>query len=509
MIKKIIIVGGGSAGWMSAATLKQCFPNKEITVIESPNIKTIGVGESTLQQIRAWTKLLDINDKKFIPETDAILKLSIKFKNFYKKGEYFHYPFGNPNFSGNNNENNDWWFKKIIEPETPNSNYADSIFPIMALVNKNKISTNIKTNYSFFSFQEDCAYHMDATKFALWLKDQYCLPLGVKHIKEDIKEIKQNKEGIVSLNGKYKADLYIDCTGFKSLLIGETLKEEFESYENILPNNSAWATRIPYKNKEKEMECFTTCTAYNNGWIWNIPLWSRIGTGYVYSDKFISDEDALKEFKKYLGKNDLDFQKIKMKVGIHKRLWVKNVVAIGLSAGFIEPLESNGLFTVHEFLFNLVSNLQRNEYSQWDRDNFTYECKLIFRNFAEFVALHYALSHRKDTPYWKNNFDKKWSEDLINLKPTQVSGFTSAAYNRTYFHKHLTNGGLHCIAAGMNWSPTNLPKLIKYNYLNSKEYWEENLKKISFNLKSKVKRWEKEAKNAESTYSFMKKNFYS
>jgi len=509
MIKKIIIVGGGSAGWMSAATLKQCFPNKEITVIESPNIKTIGVGESTLQQIRAWTKLLDIDDKKFIPETDAILKLSIKFKNFYKKGEYFHYPFGNPNFSGNNNENNDWWFKKILEPKTPNSNYADSIFPIMALVNKNKISTSIKTNYSFFSFQEDCAYHMDATKFALWLKDRYCIPLGVKHIKEDIKEIKQNKEGIVSLNGKYKADLYVDCTGFKSLLIGETLKEEFESYENILPNNSAWATKIPYKNKEKEMECFTTCTAYNNGWIWNIPLWSRIGTGYVYSDKFVSDEDALKEFKKYLGKNDLDFQKIKMKVGIHKRLWVKNVVAIGLSAGFIEPLESNGLFTVHEFLFNLVSNLQRNEYSQWDRDNFTYECKLIFRNFAEFVALHYALSHRKDTPYWKNNFDKKWSEDLINLKPTQVSGFTSAAYNRTYFHKHSTNGGLHCVAAGMNWSPTNLPKLIKYNYLNNKKYWEENLKKISFDLESKVKRWEKEAKNAESTYSFMKKNFYS
>jgi hypothetical protein len=119
---------------------------------------------------------------------------------------------------------------------------------------------------------------------------------------------------------------------------------------------------------------------------------------------------------------DLEFKKIKMRVGIHKRLWVKNVCAIGLSAGFIEPLESNGLFTVHEFLINLVRNLQREKVSQWDKDNFTYECKLLFRNFAEFVALHYALSHRDDTPYWKNNFNKNWEEKLINLKPSLVSG---------------------------------------------------------------------------------------
>jgi hypothetical protein len=113
------------------------------------------------------------------------------------------------------------------------------------------------------------------------------------------------------------------------------------------------------KNKEKQLEPFTNCTAIENGWVWNIPLWSRIGTGYVYSSKFVDDETALKEFKKHLGKEDLEFKNIKMRVGIHNRIWVKNVVAIGLSAGFIEPLESNGLFTVHEFLIKLVRNLQR------------------------------------------------------------------------------------------------------------------------------------------------------
>jgi tryptophan halogenase len=185
----------------------------------------------------------------------------------------------------------------------------------------------------------------------------------------------------------------------------------------MLPNNSAWATRIPYKNKEKELVGYTNCTAIENGWVWNIPLWSRIGTGYVYSDKFVSDEDALKEFQKYLGTKELEFKNIKMRVGLHNRLWVKNVVAIGLSAGFIEPLESNGLFTVHEFLMILLRNIQRDKFSQFDRDSYNYQAKHLFRNFAEFVALHYALSHRNDTEYWKANLNINWDEIFVNLKP--------------------------------------------------------------------------------------------
>ena len=125
----------------------------------------------------------------------------------------------------------------------------------------------IKTNK--FSKQYEYAYHFDATKFGLWLKNNYCIPRGVKHIQEDIKNIEQNEDGITSLNNKYKADLYIDCTGFKSMLLGETLKEPFESFENMLPNNSAWAAKINYTNKEKELVPYTNCTAYNNGWIWN------------------------------------------------------------------------------------------------------------------------------------------------------------------------------------------------------------------------------------------------
>ena len=299
--QKIIVVGGGSAGWMTAATLIRCFPDRSISLIESPNIPTVGVGESTIGQIRSWTSLLGIKDEEFIPYTEASYKLSIKFTDFYKKGESFHYPFGLPNTDNNLSVLNDWWFKKSLEPETPNSDYADCLYPQMALVNENKCFFN-EDNRLPFEFKKDTAFHFDATKFGLWLRDHYCIPRGVEHIKEDIISIEKDENGIKTLNKKHKADLFIDCTGFKSMLLGQTMNEEFISFEDMLPNNKAWATRIQYKDKRKELESFTNCTAIENGWVWNIPMWTRIGTGYVYSDKFVDDETALKEFKNHLGR---------------------------------------------------------------------------------------------------------------------------------------------------------------------------------------------------------------
>jgi tryptophan halogenase len=421
----------------------------------------VGVGESTLHQITDWMRLLKIKDKDFIKHVDGSYKLSIKFTDFYKKGEAFYYPFGLPATGGTRAETNDWWFKKMLYPQTSYSDYADCTYPLqMAYVNQNKFDIN----------EVQRAYHFDATKFGLWLKNNYCKK--IKHIVDDVVSIEQDENGIKSLNNKYTADLYIDCTGFKSLLLDKTLKEPFESYSDMLPNDSAWATRIKYKDKEKELVPYTNCTAIENGWVWNIPLWSRIGTGYVYSSKFVDDETALKEFKKHLGQDNLEFKNIKMRVGIHNRLWVKNVVAIGLSAGFIEPLESNGLFTVHEFLTNLVKNLQRDKISQWDRDNFTFQCKHLFKGFSEFVALHYALSHRNDTLYWKNCFNKSWDKTLINLEPVGVSGINRAVWQRTYDFNFGSKGGLHCIAAGMHWGPTNKVSLIKEG-----KYTEQSLEK--------------------------------
>ena len=384
-IDSIVIVGGGSSGWMTAATLIKAFPNKKISVIESKDVPIIGVGESTLGGIRRWTRFIGLDESSFFPDTDASYKLSIKFTDFYKKDAgSFQYPFGVPFHDESRNGFSDWHFKKYYYPETPVEDFVQCLFPAAALFENNKYNPNTSGEFDNFNSNNDVAYHFDAVKFGRWLCEKYCKPNGVTHIEGTVVKINADKDGITSLDledgSNVIADLYVDCTGFKSLLLGETLKEPFTSYSHMLPNNKAWATRLSYKNRSKELEGFTNSTAIENGWCWNIPLWSRLGTGYVYSDKYVTKEQALEEFKNYLMSDkmviprtkeevdQLEFKEITMRVGIHERTFVKNVVAIGLSAGFIEPLESNGLFSVHEFLFRLVDILQRGAVNQFDRD---------------------------------------------------------------------------------------------------------------------------------------------
>ena len=265
MIKKIIIVGGGTAGWMTAATLSKFFSDKEIVLIESPNIPTVGVGESTLGQINQWLSMMQIKDEDFMKECDATYKLSIRFQDFYKIGDGgFHYPFGDPYTKGNISDLNDWYFKKFLYPFTHNMDYAECTFPQMSLITNNRLTDKTDLIPGNWSFQRDCAYHFDATKFGIWLRDKICLPQGVKHVKEEIETIEADlKTGITSLNKKHKADLYIDCTGFKSLLLGKTLKEPFERFD-YLPNNSAYAVKIPYRNVTNEFKNYTNCTAIQN-----------------------------------------------------------------------------------------------------------------------------------------------------------------------------------------------------------------------------------------------------
>ena len=303
LVNDIKIIGGGSAGWMTAATLISQFPHKKITLIESPKISTVGVGESTIGQINGWLTLLGIEDEDFMAHCDASYKLSIGFENFYRKDSgQFYYPFGIPCLDETVAGLNDWHFKKMLYPDTPVSDYVECIYPQMALVKQNRILKNAVNELPNFNPRSDIAYHMDATKFGLWLRDHYCIPKGVKHQKAEVKYTKVNDEVgveyiVLDDDSKVKADLFIDCTGFSALLIDKALKEPFESFEDILPNNSAWATKMPYKNKKKELVGYTNCTAIDNGWVWNIPLWSRIGSGYVYSDKYISDDDALLQFQ--------------------------------------------------------------------------------------------------------------------------------------------------------------------------------------------------------------------
>ena len=528
-IKNILIVGGGSAGWMTAATLLRAFPDKKISLVESKDYPIIGVGESTLGSIRRWTRFIGLEEDSFFKHTDASYKLSIKFTDFYKKDfGSFHYPFGKPERIENRSPYADWHFKKYFYPETKNEDFVDCLFPSAALFKNNKFNENRNGEFDNFDISDDVAYHFDATKFGLWLKEHYCYPRGVIHIVDTISDIKTNDSGIEKVilesGQELTADLYIDCTGFKSLLLEESLKEPFEPYNDILPNNRAWAAQVPYKNRSLELEGYTNCTAIDNGWCWNIHLWSRLGKGYVYSDKFVSPEKALEEFKNYLMSDkmvvprtaeeidNLKFKDISIKVGIHKRTFVKNTVAIGLAAGFIEPLESNGLFSVHEFLFKLVDILQRGEISQFDRDMYNISVKDIFDKFAKFVALHYALSHRDDTTYWKNIKEKSFSDsygDPYTPYNTRNLGFYNIIwrYMEEWGHPWNVNDGIIYVSTGMQLNMMNESRIQDYEFRNNKNL--KNEIKIINDIweKNKIK-WSKEAILSPTLEQYLENKFY-
>lgn len=477
----IVVVGGGSAGWMTAATLIKNFPNKKISVIESADVPIVGVGESTLGQINEWLYTLDIKEEDFMKECDASFKLSIKFTDWGGKGAgSFHYPFGEPWTVGTQFNINDWFIKKAMYPATPTSDFCDSFWPQMPLVYQNKIIKNENQELPGWSYQSDVAYHFDATKFGAWLREKYCKPKGVNHIVGTIKEdIATDENGVTHLElttGEIiKADLYIDCTGWKSLLLSKALQTPFKSYADILPNNSAWATRVPYNDKETELEGYTNCTAIGHGWVWNIPLWSRIGTGYVFSDEYISKDDALEEFKNYL-KNDrevkidpavvdsLEYKHINMRIGIHEEVFSKNVCAIGLSAGFIEPLESNGLFTVHEFLHHLVKTLNRDNIAYLDKTGFNMAVKGMFRSFAEFVSIHYLLNQREDTKYWRDAKERRFITNHMDGE-YQSFGFESLIYQRDVMSTFENRqGGSVLISVGLNYFPIYSANLKRGEY---------------------------------------------
>jgi len=438
---KIVIIGGGSAAWMSAITLS-LLENAEIHVVQSPSIPTISVGESTIKEFVEWMIIVGLDPQDVLKQTNGTYKLAIKFTDFYEKGKSFFFPFGKN--VANKTLFEKWNCARLLHDDE-NITFADTFYPNMALINEGTFATN-RDDFTFNNY----AIHFDASLFARYL-ESICMRKGVHLHSATVLDISSNHDGIESIHldtGEViTADLFIDCTGFKSLLLGDALKEPFIDYSDIIPNNKAFATHIDYKNKECELESVTSCIALSNGWVWNIPLWSRIGSGYVYSNRYISDEKALNEFKNHLesighSTEKLNFRNIDVKNGIHKRLWVKNVVAIGLSAGFVEPLESTGLWFVHTYILLLLKTLKKNTSPcQFDKDIFNDLTFKMFDNLTSFVSIHYGLSKRLDSDYWVNISKRSYfkQNDMIN-------GILPHFANKT----DKINFGLQCIASGFN-----------------------------------------------------------
>lgn len=459
-INKIVIVGGGSSGWMTAAALCKNFPDLNITLIESKDIKTIGVGESTIQQINSFFDLLGLKDEEWMPACDATYKISIAFTDFREKGSKFQYPFGNSGGSNMPLGHDCWPIIRAINPEKNSlEKYAEFYNPNTYLANYNKLTNNEDQSVPNFRLKYDTAYHFDSTKFGIYLRDNICIPNGITHVLEEVTSISQKDNGeidyiITESGSKFQADLFVDCTGFKSLLLEQTMGSKFISYEDTLLNDKALATKLEYDNPEVEMENYTNCTAIENGWVWNIPLWNRIGSGYVYSSKFVDRDQALVEFRNHLkskGKEipeDAEILDINIRHGRHDKAWIGNVIGVGLSYGFIEPLESTGLLTTHENIYKLVKILKRRDRHVVGVDKTLMNIYLsnMVDGTKSFIEMHYGLSLREDTEYWRHvtNLDYGRTADMDQLEVNCI---------RTSNHNGLL-GGLPYIAAGMGYLPT-------------------------------------------------------
>lgn len=500
-IKSILIVGGGSSGWMTAAAITKVLPNVKLTLIESPNIPTIGVGESTIGHINQFFALLDLKDEDWMKHCNATYKTSIKFIDFREnpteKPHEFHYPFGIFDVTDKPRGLMDWFLYKARHPKLDNNNFAQFFHDSILMSDSNKMTRNDDFALRGFRFKQDTAYHMDATLFGQYLRDYRCLPAGMTHILDDIviEDIKLKEDGSIESigtknSGHLTADLYIDCTGFRSLLLEQTMKVPFISFHDTLLNDRAIATVIPYIDKDREMENYTSCTAIDAGWVWNIPLWNRIGTGYVYSSKFATEKEAEEQFRKHLASNRMSIQDaerakqaelrhIKIKHGVHKHAWEKNVVGVGLSNGFIEPLESTGLMLTHECITKLVKviEMRNGRVTKYDVDLFNHGFQDQIVGFKEFISQHYALSCRHDTPYWKEVtsnivFDKNMNEYVLGME----GAHKDLAFRMHRSRKFATEmSGIVYIAAGMGYNPTDLA-LARHEdplYMENDNYWEE------------------------------------
>lgn len=527
-IKNVTIIGGGSSGWMTAAALSKNCPSLNITLVESPNIKTIGVGESTLGHINRFLHLLGLKDEDWMPACHATYKNSIRFTNFREEdGKSFHYPFINGfDFTDTTNGITTWSELATLYPDefTPET-FSEMFAPSNTyLADHNKQTDNRDGVLRRFNIKYDTAYHMDAGLFGQYLKDHVAIPNGVTHILNEIvthgKDEHGNIVNITCSDGlKLEADLWIDCTGFKSQLLEQWMGSKFKPYSDILANDMAWATPIEYNDREKEMVNYTDCHALKNGWVWTTPLWSRIGKGYVFSSKFISKEDAKEEFLEHITKVHGQQHAVKVrdtmrlvpiKHGRHEKCWIKNVIGIGLSYGFVEPLESTGLLTTHENIIRLMDTLnRRNNYvSRMEIESYNVVTNGVTDGFSSFVSMHYAYSKRTDSPYWKwATQENDYAPEMFNEYSLKINDYENTAQKLSNYTYDTSQQGICFILGGMGVLPVSTKAAIEY-HINSGDIDPNKLEETRRRFHSHKQSMGIYMNTLPSSYEFMKMNIY-
>lgn len=400
-VKKLVIVGGGTAGWMAAASLKQHFKAAlDITLIESSEIGTIGVGEATIPTIRHFYRSLGLSDLDVIKATRATCKLGIEFRDWYKPGSSFIHPFGNYGQPLRGIEFQHFWLKLYQKGlASPLGDYSLGV----TLAKNNKFTFPAVNPPSVLS-SFDWALHFDAALFANLMRS-HAEANGVKRIDAKIEKVNINQQtgDITSVKTDAKqviaADLFVDCSGFRGLLIEDALHTGYENWSDWLLCDGAFAVQSKSVGSPNS---YTEVTARPAGWQWKIPLQHRDGNGHVFSSKFMRDDIAVALLRKNIeGELLHEPRKIGFVPGRRKLAWNKNCIAIGLSAGFLEPLESTSIALIQTGIEKIRHLLGALSYNDSIVREFNETTQLEYERVRDFIILHYKLNARDDSEFWR------------------------------------------------------------------------------------------------------------
>ena len=404
MIKHLVIAGGGTAGWMCAAAFCRLFSKSElkITLIESEEIGSVGVGEATIPHLRYFNEKLGINEHDFMRETNATFKLGIEFADWKQVGHSYIHPFGAFGFETAHAPFYKYWARsQNLGLDIPADQF--SIATHMAKLGR---FTYPSKDYNQLASTFSYAFHIDASKYALLLR-KFCEGQQINFTRVDAKieavQTSQTYGGIESITTtqgeKIEGDFFVDCTGFRSLLLGKTLKVNPVDLSKSLPCNSAIAA--PSDETHPDMP-YSRASAHTAGWQWKIPLRHRTGNGCVYSSEYMSDEQALEHFQKKAEGNLLAEPRIiRFKAQHLEQSWKDNCVAIGLSSGFLEPLESTGIHLIQTAIMKLTELLPSHGNYEVERNEFNMQMKDEYEKIRDFLILHYRITERDDSEFWR------------------------------------------------------------------------------------------------------------
>ncbi|MDQ2075879.1 tryptophan halogenase family protein [Marinimicrobium sp. ABcell2] len=396
-INRIVIAGGGTAGWMAAAAISKLMgKHLTVTLVESDEIATVGVGEATIPTLHIFHRLLGIRESEFMAATNATFKLGISFENWRDVDKNYIHSFG---FLGQDcwaAQFHHFWVKGLRKGFSEDiGEYCKE--HLACRQGRFAVAPNQELNH---------AYHLDATRYAAYLR-KLAEAFNVKRVEGKITRVNLHEDTgfITSLNLEdgqlIEGDLFIDCTGFRALLIEKALHTGYDDWSHWLPMNRAVAMQTT--SQDEEHVPYTRAIAHDSGWQWRIPLQTRTGNGLVYCDRYMSDDEAIATLQKnVLGEPINQPRVIRFLTGTRRKHWNKNCVALGLSSGFIEPLESTSIHLIQRGIIKLLQLFPSESIVQANVDEFNSQTRVEMENIRDFIVAHYHVTDRKDAPFWRH-----------------------------------------------------------------------------------------------------------